>query len=501
MKASDELFHLIRSLTPSEKRYFKTNAKKESATSNYLQLFDAIDSQKEYDEPALKKKHEGKKFVKYLSAEKGYLHDQIMKQMRAYHADRTIDNKINELLQDEAFYRAKGLNDLRKKALDKARGLAEEYERFHLLQEIILRQINFVEEFARKTLEGPINELLKDMSQVQNLTESLSQLIFLKRKVFSFHRSGADIKNDSVKSEIDKTYENLKNLNSSLPPSFRLRSYVNVAFADYAALKGNRQEAFEWLMRNYEMYQENPKMKQEQLNSYRLLVSNLMGRLANDDDEELFGKLSSELKTLPVDSFNAEGEIFQNVFFLEHLRFINQGKLHLAEALVPDINSGLLEYGSKINKARELSFKCNIMVMYFILHKFDKAKDYADDLLSQKGEIKQGVLTLTRIIYPIVHYELGHIDLVENLTRSSYRYLLKLKRLYGFERLMIKYLDTLPFNTSKEEFANSIAEFANDLQALRADPNELNTPGFEEIELWVKSKVTGEPMHQLLASK
>ena len=52
MPTQEELFQLIKSLTPSEKRYFKVNASKGGdAKSNYMELFEAMDAQKEeYDE-------------------------------------------------------------------------------------------------------------------------------------------------------------------------------------------------------------------------------------------------------------------------------------------------------------------------------------------------------------------------------------------------------------------------------------------------------------------
>ena len=49
MKPSDDLFELIKSLTKSEKRYFKivTNKKdNDSPKNNYLRLFDEIEKHK-----------------------------------------------------------------------------------------------------------------------------------------------------------------------------------------------------------------------------------------------------------------------------------------------------------------------------------------------------------------------------------------------------------------------------------------------------------------------
>ena len=53
MAKKGALFQLVRSMTPPEKRYFRLFAQKESSV--YLQLFRAIEKQKEYDEAALRK--------------------------------------------------------------------------------------------------------------------------------------------------------------------------------------------------------------------------------------------------------------------------------------------------------------------------------------------------------------------------------------------------------------------------------------------------------------
>mgnify|MGYP007101707988 CR=1 FL=1 len=152
MAVQDELFQLIKALTPSEKRYFKVNASKGGdAKSNYMQLFEAMDAQKdEYDEQKLKQKHGKKPFVKYLSAEKKQLREQIMKQMRLFHSDNSIDNRINELLEDASIYQSKGLVSLNEKALLKAKGLVTKYERYHLLKQVLSKLTAHTVEYERK---------------------------------------------------------------------------------------------------------------------------------------------------------------------------------------------------------------------------------------------------------------------------------------------------------------------------------------------------------------
>jgi len=58
-RSADTLFQLIKSLEKSEKRNFKLFVKRNSAGGDlkFIQLFDALDKMKEYDEASLLKKN------------------------------------------------------------------------------------------------------------------------------------------------------------------------------------------------------------------------------------------------------------------------------------------------------------------------------------------------------------------------------------------------------------------------------------------------------------
>ncbi|MFT4525388.1 MAG: hypothetical protein ACI85F_001541 [Bacteroidia bacterium] len=495
MKASDELFRLIRTLTPSEKRYFKTNAKRENATSNYLQLFEAIDAQSEYDEDKLKKKHASKKFVKYLSAEKNYLHEQIMKNMRAFHVDRTVDNKINDLLQDEAFYRAKGLNELRKKTIDKAKALAKEYERFHLLKEVLKIQAGYVIEFEKKNLTEPVLRLINEQKQLAIIQDTELELQSKNRELFTMLRSGLDMKDVSNRNRADMLLSETELYRPRIKGWFTLQVQFERANSNYNHLIGDRFKSFVHTKQEYECFQQFDHFKAEDAIKYKICLANLMARSLSAGQFEWFEKGLVEMKSLPTPSFNEEGEVFQNVYFQEHLYYINSGRLEEAEQLVPTIIGGLEKYEEKINKARKIAFQFNIMVMYFIMHRFSDAKDWVNTLIEDNSEIKQHQKFITMLLLPIIHFELGHEGLVESYTRSAYRYLQKKNRLHEFERLMIKYLKDMPLSSDQEAFKGRLSIFQTDLEVLMENPDVADSLGMEEMNLWANSHLKGIPMH------
>ena len=69
---TDDLFDLIKSMSRTEKRYFKLDAQKAGGnkSNSYLKLFDALKDLEEYDEPRIFKKLKGEPLLNRLSTEK-----------------------------------------------------------------------------------------------------------------------------------------------------------------------------------------------------------------------------------------------------------------------------------------------------------------------------------------------------------------------------------------------------------------------------------------------
>ena len=110
MKPGTELFDLIRSLTKSEKRFFKLHSTLQSGTKNYMRLFEAIDRQKNYDEDELRRVFAGETFIRHLPSEKNHLYKLVLKALRAFHAEATVSGTLKiaikniEILYDKALY-------------------------------------------------------------------------------------------------------------------------------------------------------------------------------------------------------------------------------------------------------------------------------------------------------------------------------------------------------------------------------------------------------------
>ncbi|MCK6650719.1 MAG: hypothetical protein L6Q66_13770, partial [Bacteroidia bacterium] len=128
MKTTDHLFKLIKSLSKSEKGYFKkfANFHVRNEQNNYTKIFDAIDLQEEYNEKKLLHKFRNEKFVRQFAVAKNYLYEMVLESLEAYHKNSTTE--IRSMLNRIEILVDKGLHSQAKKLLRKAKDMAIEYE-------------------------------------------------------------------------------------------------------------------------------------------------------------------------------------------------------------------------------------------------------------------------------------------------------------------------------------------------------------------------------------
>ncbi len=100
MKPSNQLFDLIKSLTKSEKRFFKLQSALQSGDKNYVRLFDLIDKMNEYDEENVKKTFKGEKFIKHLPSEKNHLYKLILKALRSYYGETSVSSMLKQEIKN-----------------------------------------------------------------------------------------------------------------------------------------------------------------------------------------------------------------------------------------------------------------------------------------------------------------------------------------------------------------------------------------------------------------
>ena len=124
-RQTDILFQLIHALEKSEKRNFKLYIQRNSGNKDLkiIELFDAIDKLKEYDEVILLKKLSSIEKPQ-LSNVKTHLYKQLLASLRVIKTSESIDLQLNEQLDYARILYNKGLYHQSLKILEKIKEIA-----------------------------------------------------------------------------------------------------------------------------------------------------------------------------------------------------------------------------------------------------------------------------------------------------------------------------------------------------------------------------------------
>src|SRR5690242_19317684 len=137
-RSADTLFQLIRSLQKGEKRNFKLYVQRNSTNEDLriVQLFDAIDKMKEYDEALLLKKNPGIK-KQQLSNIKAQLYKQLLASLRLLESNDNIDMQLHEQLDYARILYNKGLYHQSLKILEKIKETARNNNQVNFYIEVL----------------------------------------------------------------------------------------------------------------------------------------------------------------------------------------------------------------------------------------------------------------------------------------------------------------------------------------------------------------------------
>ncbi len=495
MTVSDHVFQLIKSLSKSEKRYFKLFVALQGGEKNYLRLFDAIDNLEKYDEAALSEKFKGERFANKLAVTKNYLQELILRSMRAYHDNKSVESKLNNLLLDAGFLEKKSLYKQSDKLLVKAQKLAEKYGKLLLLIQIIHRRI-----LLMLTTPGLKMELLID-SYYRRMDEVLEDLIQERNLQKADHKLFVMVRQDPL---VRDSYlkEKLEDLAVSVRPptveshcTFQSRLLYYKFNGKYYRLKGDLESAHQYFKLTANLWEQYPHMITQNTRTYKTHLSNYLGSSHTVQDYEKFPEIIQKIRSIPSASPDEEGEVFANIYFYELLYHMNYGELEEAASLVPEIRKGFKRYQNKVTKGREISYYYNITIVYFVLEAYEHALHWLNKIIHDKSsESRQDLQSLTRILQLIFHFELRNYDILDYLFQATYRHLQKRERLYDFEKIFLRNFKKIAFSSAPDELAQSFAIFETELQR---SAKEGPIPGREEIKFWVSSKSKNISMKDL----
>lgn len=446
MKASDDLFELVHSLSRSEKAHFLLHTSFAGGDNKkYLELFRAIEKQDGYSEAPLKKKLGAKNF----SYTKHYLYNSILDSLHAYHAEQVSSMQLNVLAnQVDVLYR-KGLHRQCAKLITRLRKHAYEREAFLMLLQVIPweRKLISIQGFAGQTVQS-MQQLDEEETGLLKKYEQLLQLSFYSNHLVYLQKTIGTPTAGKVQQHYDEIIDKLTALtpNDMLSVKALIQYNHNLATAWFG--KRNFKQALQHIRTNLDTLLKHQAIFKDEEDRLVAHFNNLLTLAVDLQEWKLFDEYLAKMKAFEAALPQANKQL--------RLR-INERAL--AFALRAAVQRNRIKEGLKLQPLVEQLFKTerketgpsyliqwffHLTVLHFLNADLKAASQWLQKLQYETdNELRRDIHAFARIIQLLTFYNEDSYLLIEPQVRSIRRQFNQLGPIGAVEDNLLRYLPKL----------------------------------------------------------
>ena len=444
MKPTHDLFDLVRSLTKSEKRFFKLQSSLQAGEKNYVRLFDLLEKMDHYDEDFVKESFKGELFLKHLPSEKNHLFKLILKALRSYHGESTVRSVLKQALKNVDILHKKGLFEECKKELKRAKKLATAYEFFYYLFEIISWQKNLLEEdYENGEFVQSFDEIAEEESQILLKLQNLAQYQVIYGKVNAIFRSGGFTPSKIHEEMLNEILGSKLLEDTALVTSIRSKCLRLYSLGFCAIAESYIEKAAEYFTEVVAVFDENEWLRDDKAKRYLRSLGQLLTCRVLLNDRAGATEIYKRLESLE------HKEQFQDPDLVAfRFRILKQIQVEMALMFDQKIQSD--ELFTSIQQTKNvLSKEFEMMILYRLaLYEFScgfhqRALKHVNEIINNSDkELRQDIYGHVRVLNILIHLCLGNTDLVEYALKSTIRFYTQRERNHDADIHFLKTLRT-----------------------------------------------------------
>ena len=503
---SDILFQLIHSLEKSEKRHFKLYIKRSSAKEDLkiVQLFDALDKLKEYDEKVLLKKLPGTEKPQ-LSNLKAHLYKQLLASLRLLKSADSIDLQLNEQFDYAHILYKKGLFLQSLRLLERAKEVAKANQKFNFLTQVIALEKRIETLHITRSMQDRAEKLSAEALEVIGKIDMVARLSNLALQLYSWY-----IKHGHARNEKDET--GVKDfMKENLPSTaweqtgFYEKLYLFQSYCWYAFIRQDFLMYYRYTRKWVDLFDEQPLMIRVETGHYIKGLHSLLNAhfdLRNfhrfDQTLEKFETFAQTDRVQQHDNFRIQAYVY--IISAKINRHTILGTFKEGLKLVPEIVEKLDEFDLFVDEHRIMVLNYKIAILYFGSAKYDECIDYLHKIINENVDLRYDLQCYARLLHLMAHYELNNFQIIESLTRSVYRFMARMENLTVIEEEMFKFLRN-SFRISRHKLKPELVSFLYKIKQYEKSRFETRAFAYLDVVSWVESKVEGKTMSEVIRDK
>lgn len=505
-RSADILFQLIQSLEKAEKRHFKLYIKRSSSNENLkiIQLFDAIDKLKDYDEKALLKKLPDIQKTQ-LSNLKAHLYKQILASLRLLKSADSIDLQLNEQFDYAHILYKKGLFIQSLRLLEKAKETARAHQKYHFMTQVIGLEKRIESLHITRSMQDRAELLAMEAVQVSGHIDMVARLSNLALRLYSWYIKHGHARNEEDEKNLRAFMHDQLPRQAESQTGFYEKLYLYQSYCWYAFIRQDFLMYYRYAQKWVNLFYEQPLMQRVETGHFIKGLHNLLNAHFDLRNDVKFTSTLAELEAFSQTARVQENDNFriQCFVYLAQARMNRHfltGTFKEGTALVPDIEAKLNEDAIFIDRHRVLVLNYKIATLYFGSGDYNTCIDYLQKIINDTTDLRHDLQCYARLQHLLAHYELGNYELMEYLTKSVYRFMAKMSNLSLIEEEMLKFLRR-SFRMPRQQVRKELEVFLEKIKALEHNRYQARVFVYLDIVSWVENKVYNKSFSKIIGEK
>ncbi len=513
--STDALFILLKSLERAEKRNFKLYVTRNTASTDLkiIQLFDALDKMKEYDEEELLRKNESIQ-KQQLSNLKAHLYDQILASLRILKQHENIDLQIHEQLDHAKILYNKGLYLQSLRLLEKIKTLTKQNNQVTYLLQVLFLEKKIESLHITRSMQDRAKQLSEELDEVNQRLYLIAKASNLSLQLYGWYIQHGHARNDEDRAILDAmmqdpVLEEIKSASGFYEKMYRYQCKCWYGFINQDFLLHYRYSQ-KWV----DLYESNENMKMIEAAQYIKALHNLISAhfdLRNvqkfKDTIALLEQFSQE--PIVLNNKNNQIQCFVYLYIAKINQHFLEGSFSEGLDMIPTMEEQLKEIEPFIDSHRVLVFYYKIACLYFGAGEPAKAIDYLNKIINWKLNLRDDLQCYARLLHLIAHFELGNMEVVNYLSKSVYRFMGKMDNLSTVEEVLFNFLKKSiqkygragVAGMNKEALKQAFEELLILLRPL--EQNKLESRAFMYLDIisWLESHIQEKEVQAIIREK
>jgi hypothetical protein len=493
---SSELSDLIGVMSKSEKRFFKIYASRHDADKDkkFIQVFDFIEKHGDLDPEQLLQEFPDIKRIQ-LSNIKAHLFDNILESLQLFHADKSTDAELLNMISSIHILYDKTLYKSCAKLIAKAKAKATRSNKYVLLLEILELEKFLINQTTGEGNVERVKDVTEQTAYAAKAISNINKFTSLVMNLNAFYAQKGYARSQKDIDDITALFETNMPDYDETKLTFYEKLYLYYANATFYFFTQNFKVAYKFAGKGHGLFHEYPEMRWSEVELYIRILNNMLvaqTKLFLIDEFTLVYKELESVKRHELFPFTHNILLIYSKYLYIHK--INKHFMTAAYGegcdIVNKLESRLIQFANIFDRKTMLLFYYKIACLFFGAKRYKDCSKWLYKIVNDKDvNIREDLQCFARIMLMICHYELDEKQLLEYQSKATHRYLLKKGNFNQYESIVIKYMKILHYESEPRKVNLYLKEMQDQLLAVTKNRFEKRAFLYFDMVAWIESKL------------